>query len=548
MDIMTKTERLCDVDIKRAREMAWRLHRKKEDLEVVSKVYAAEKTEAVPGERAVISYITTDSIDRDDEVLMPDGMIGKSYDDSGKPVLWGHNIDLPEYIVGQNIWYKADPSGHGIIAKTVFRDTPFADDVYKLYTEDIAGQGPICKGWSVRFIPIEWENGDGKKGTPRRTYTKWELLEYSTAPLQSNRDALTIAYQKGIITSDIIRKSMDVQDPAPADAKEISNMDTIEKGVIGYHDYGNEDPKKAWDGGAAMKADPKVLKKICAWFDPDNADVKSGYKLPHHDPDSLKANLHGVNNAMARLSKTDIPAADKKGVAAHLMKHQGDFKGKSLTNFRAKALDADGLPSADDIRGAIHFALQGVEIDGMASPPCDCMGPSVTEVYPTDYPNGHAICGYRMADGSYEYAQFDYTYDEDGVTIDGDIVPVNLSWIPEDPEKEVGQGEEKIAPDATSTLIAAIASLQKSFETTMAHNLELAASAAKVAAPAPEPAKIEEPTVQAVTPAPVSVDIIGAGGDLKAAVLEAIRGMDIKAVVREGMAIELAKIKGQVDA
>ena len=241
-------------------------------------------------------------------------------------------------------------------------------------------------------------------------------------------------------------------------------------------------------------------------------------------------------------------AADKKGVAAHLMKHQGDFKGKSLTNFRAKALDADGLPSADDIRGAIHFALQGVEIDGMASPPCDCMGPSVTEVYPTDYPNGHAICGYRMADGSYEYAQFDYTYDEDGVTIDGDIVPVNLSWIPEDPEKEVGQGEEKIAPDATSTLIAAIASLQKSFETTMAHNLELAASAAKVAAPAPEPAKIEEPTVQAVTPAPVSVDIIGAGGDLKAAVLEAIRGMDIKAVVREGMAIELAKIKGQVDA
>jgi hypothetical protein len=216
MDTMTTTERLFDIDPDRARALAQSLHRKKEDFQVVRKSFAADKVEAVESEHAVVSYITTKSIDRDGEVLLPEGMVGSVYDKSGRPVFWGHQYGDPDFVIGQNIWYRPDANGNGIVAKTVFRNTEYADKVYRLYTEDQNGIGPVLKGWSVGFIPLEWEDGNGKKGGPRRTYTKWELLEYSTAPLQSNRDALSIAYQKGIITSDIMKKDMGVIDDAPA--------------------------------------------------------------------------------------------------------------------------------------------------------------------------------------------------------------------------------------------------------------------------------------------------------------------------------------------
>ena len=222
MDTMTTTERLFDIDPDKARALAQSLHRKKEDFQVVRKSFAADKVENIESERAVVSYITTKSIDRDGEVLLPEGMVGSVYDKSGRPVFWGHQYGDPDFVIGQNLWYKADPSGNGIIAKTVFRNTEFADKVRRLYTEDQNGIGPVLKGWSVGFIPLEWEDGNTKGGGPRRTYTKWELLEYSTAPLQSNRDALTIACQKGIITSEIMKKDMGVPDAAPIVEPEVT--------------------------------------------------------------------------------------------------------------------------------------------------------------------------------------------------------------------------------------------------------------------------------------------------------------------------------------
>lgn len=222
MDTMTTTERLFDIDPDKARALAQSLHRKKEDFQVVRKSFAADKVENIESERAVVSYITTKSIDRDGEVLLPEGMVGSVYDKSGRPVFWGHQYGDPDFVIGQNLWYKADPSGNGIIAKTVFRNTEFADKVRRLYTEDQNGIGPVLKGWSVGFIPLEWEDGNTKGGGPRRTYTKWELLEYSTAPLQSNRDALTVACAKGIITSEIMKKDMGVSDPAPIVEPEVT--------------------------------------------------------------------------------------------------------------------------------------------------------------------------------------------------------------------------------------------------------------------------------------------------------------------------------------
>jgi hypothetical protein len=98
-----------------------------------------------------------------------------------------------------------------------------------------------------------------------------------------------------------------------------------EKGVIPYHDYGMADMNATWDGpGTVAQCDVAKLKKICAWFDPENPEVKSSYKLPHHNAD-LKVVFRGCAAAMGRLNQTDIPETDKKGCYNHIAKHYKDF-------------------------------------------------------------------------------------------------------------------------------------------------------------------------------------------------------------------------------
>jgi len=208
-DLQTKTGRLFDAYPDLAREYAKKLHRKKEDIEFVQKFFVSEKAESVGAERAVISHITTESVDRDNEVLLPSGMKSERYEKSGKPVFWGHDYAEPRTVVGQCQWLKADPKKKGIIAKTAFRNTEFADEVYQLYTEDLTGQGPILNGFSVGFIPLEWETGK-KDGDPRRTFTSWELLEYSFVSIPCNADAVTVLEQKGIKLCAQLRKDLGV--------------------------------------------------------------------------------------------------------------------------------------------------------------------------------------------------------------------------------------------------------------------------------------------------------------------------------------------------
>jgi len=71
----------------------------------------------------------------------------------------------------------------------------FADIV-----ERLVGAG-FLKTESVGFMPKKWEDGDGGEKSPRRTYTKQELLEISIVPVPSNPNALMNAVKEGVITT-----------------------------------------------------------------------------------------------------------------------------------------------------------------------------------------------------------------------------------------------------------------------------------------------------------------------------------------------------------
>jgi hypothetical protein len=104
------------------------------------------------------------------------------------------------------------------------------------------------------------------------------------------------------------------------------------KGAVPYHDYGEADPDEAWDGPEQVKEcgdDVEKLKSICAWFDSEDPDVKSSYKLPHHRVSDRKAVLKGVEAAGAAIQGSrggvEIPDKDIAAVKAHLAKHYKAF-------------------------------------------------------------------------------------------------------------------------------------------------------------------------------------------------------------------------------
>jgi len=207
MKVITENLKFINEYPDKASELAKRLHVKKDEIPFVRKYYTSEKQEADKKKRSVISYISTGALDRDGEKLLPEGVNLENYK-KNPVVMLGH--DYKSLPVGKNIWIKKDDKG--LVAKTVFAKSERGDEIYRACTEDIEGTGPLLQGWSVGFIPIEWEDIEtkDKKEKPGRIYNKWELLEYSIVPIPSCPEALTLAMEKGLI-SDRLKKDLEIE-------------------------------------------------------------------------------------------------------------------------------------------------------------------------------------------------------------------------------------------------------------------------------------------------------------------------------------------------
>lgn len=164
---------------------------------ILKRVFTSEIKGIDDKEQTITAYISTSARDRHNESLDPSG-VDLSHYKKNPIVLWAHDYSLPP--IGKSLWVKRD--GEGILAKVKFASTEFAQEIFQLYKEG------FMKAFSVGFIPKEMEEGDGKK-TPRMTYRKWEMLEYSAVPVPANPEALTLAIQKGILKTESIKTSME---------------------------------------------------------------------------------------------------------------------------------------------------------------------------------------------------------------------------------------------------------------------------------------------------------------------------------------------------
>ena len=204
-------------------------------------------------ERTVTAIITSDAIDRDDEVLLPKGANIEQFE-KNPVVLWSHNSSLPP--IGKVEWIKR---GTGkITAKVKFAATDLAEEVWQLF------KGGFLKAFSIGFMPIESRvpTPDDIRKRPewavvRRIFSAYELLELSAVAVPSNPQALATAIKSGkfeVIAKDFNLPEVedepeeeDIKEPEPIEVKatsfiakphvkmkrhiEMSLSGTMEKGV-----------------------------------------------------------------------------------------------------------------------------------------------------------------------------------------------------------------------------------------------------------------------------------------------------------------------------
>ena len=168
---------------------------------------------------AVYAKITTDSVDRDGEVLIPQGMNSQEFEKN--PVLF-YNHDYAQPIGTVEDLKREDKHITGKL-KFAKRPDDYQGDFFPAFVEALVKQG-VVKGVSVGFVA---EQNGARHATKadrsnfgsriRRVFNKWKLLEVSIAPLPANQDALIGAVGKGIVTPLQVKSflNIDIADSYP---------------------------------------------------------------------------------------------------------------------------------------------------------------------------------------------------------------------------------------------------------------------------------------------------------------------------------------------
>lgn len=217
--------------IKQAKEIDKILCNLPSECQMKRKAAIAE-TEFAEGERADISIISTNDLDRDGEILIPEGIDRTQYE-RNPVVLWAH--DYNHVPVGRCLWIKQVE--RSLKAKTLYADRPvkhegewFPDVCFSLV------QQQVLKGKSVGYLelakrrPSEQE----KKDFPELEQATWIveralLLEYSVVPVPCNQAAIVEAVAKGLALSDEWLKRLGLEKVTPAakrkaDPREITEL------------------------------------------------------------------------------------------------------------------------------------------------------------------------------------------------------------------------------------------------------------------------------------------------------------------------------------
>lgn len=191
-----------------------------------SKSYGIKLDSNLAAERAVVAVITTSTIDRDREIVAPEGADTKAYL-TNPVVLYQHNGRSTP--VGKCLWIKRTPDGRGLLAKVQFWKSPEAQDLYDLYASG------FMSAFSIGFRTIEGSpptpeelRADPSKADCRYIHRKWELLEFSCVTIPCNPDAVVV--EKALKSESMRALVAEVRNAKAADPDDDGDDDSTPEG------------------------------------------------------------------------------------------------------------------------------------------------------------------------------------------------------------------------------------------------------------------------------------------------------------------------------
>ncbi len=154
-----------------------------------------------PGEREVLQYVSTRDIDREAEILDPDGVVLTEFKKAPQ-VLWGHDYSQPP--IGSDRVIEKD--GYGVRAITKYAETEMGNDVWMLRRDGHLNTSSVGfvpmkttrrgeDGWDAltKKLAAKWAMDVVKFEKVDAVISKWLLLEHSDVSVPANINARTIA-------------------------------------------------------------------------------------------------------------------------------------------------------------------------------------------------------------------------------------------------------------------------------------------------------------------------------------------------------------------
>lgn len=170
-------------------------------MDKILKAFTASVSIGDGDERTVTAKISTAAVDRDGEVLIPQGCNSKDYE-KNPVVMLGH--DYYKLPIGKCLAIRRKDDS--IEAKIQFAKRPEDHPAEKEWEPDTIFslfKDGVMNAFSVGFVPIEQRPANTKdKGmfgdACQRVYSKWSLLEVSAVPIPANQEAVAMAVSKGL--------------------------------------------------------------------------------------------------------------------------------------------------------------------------------------------------------------------------------------------------------------------------------------------------------------------------------------------------------------
>ena len=274
---------------------------------------------------------STSVVDRAGDVINQDGWDLGAFKKNPQ-FLWGHNMAEYRPPIGkiEKIWFEGVGENKRMMFKPKFDlEDPFAKDLFRKV------QGGFLNAFSVGFAPIEIEKREDDDSFGF-TFEKAELLEISLVAVPANQEALVVLRDGGVKTvewGEIEDGYNEVKRAVPFKATPTLpdsaswNLSEAKKRV--------KDWAKKKDGDLSFSK----YRRAFAWYDSDNPEKLSSYKLLHHDVRSgeLVVNWRATASAMASLlgARGGFEASDeeRKAVYNHLKKHYTQYD-KPIPEFR----------------------------------------------------------------------------------------------------------------------------------------------------------------------------------------------------------------------